>query len=520
MGNIQLQYSGEMIYTPSPIYCGGEYGFFDNVDLENLYFEDLVMMANRIGLAKKVKFFYISEENEVKGLLDDFELTEVCREALAEDRRMELYALEIQVEEEHGTEGDEGNDLNDDGHISHTEDNDDEDNDADVDESDEDNKDWSDKDSEYNSEYDDQDYEENVDESEVTWSGENGYSEGPASVVQSTIKKTLVAKYQKSAAWSKDICDTKGHNVRSCKAKPKGDLHAASKNGAGENLSTEMHVSDGLHCTEVHLDAHVSSREGCLDSLADVHVEVCEDIGLEKETEVGFNKHVADILRDNIEQLKPEYSDEQHRPMIHMRCNPPKRSNKATREKVPVFVIQRETGNLPGQSDVEKNPPLKTKKRKFKAASSSQPEKKVCKSEKGRIQRTSSSQPPFKLVDENIDKDPTTNNIHSKSSFVEAFGHVAAPSSTPKPPESVNDKKIVADALATFEQLMSTMDNLMPDVLQVKSSKALYDFYQGSYHDTVKSSRFDGNFITKLLRDLLQIIQQRRMGRSHMSSDM
>ncbi|CAI9117360.1 OLC1v1018738C1 [Oldenlandia corymbosa var. corymbosa] len=318
-------------------------------------------------------------------------------------------------------------------------------------------------------------------------------------------------------------CDRRGHNVRSCKDPPRNDLGQTSENYPQENLSTEVHdlgqtsgnrrqknfwkckithivpVSDGLCNTEVQYDADLSLQTLNLDSIIDLDVELWQDTA-----EVEINKHAAPESADNVGKQKLDhdvavlqYTDELIRPMTHMGSNPPKRSDKATRGEVPVIIIPEKQAR---RNVVHTNPTQKTKKRKVKATSSSQAEKRVRRSVKEPTQRKSSSQAAIKLVDENIDEDPTTDKVQTKKSFRETFGLPNAPSPVHNPLECKNDKEFAANAIAQFKKLQANVHKLLGDVPHVKSSKALYDLYQGPQCFDGKGKRFEGNFSTKSIQ--------------------
>ncbi|CAI9089597.1 OLC1v1024198C1 [Oldenlandia corymbosa var. corymbosa] len=66
-----MYYGGCLYEKPYPVYHGGEFRMFDNVDLETISILQLNEMAQRIGLVRYVSFYSISEINGVEKIVED-----------------------------------------------------------------------------------------------------------------------------------------------------------------------------------------------------------------------------------------------------------------------------------------------------------------------------------------------------------------------------------------------------------------------------------------------------------------
>ncbi|CAI9098136.1 OLC1v1034726C1 [Oldenlandia corymbosa var. corymbosa] len=98
LGSIKIHFGGELYAKPYPLYWGGAFRVFNNVDLQTVSFWNLHEMAQRIGMLNIVTFYSLSEEKGVEKIVGDGIFFPMCQDALNRDRLITLYALDYQDE--------------------------------------------------------------------------------------------------------------------------------------------------------------------------------------------------------------------------------------------------------------------------------------------------------------------------------------------------------------------------------------------------------------------------------------
>ncbi|CAI9095076.1 OLC1v1030935C1 [Oldenlandia corymbosa var. corymbosa] len=94
-----MYYGGCLYKKPYPVYHGGEFRMFNNVDLETIFILQLNEMARRIGLVRSVSFYSISEVNGVEKIAEDRAFSLMCVDALDDNRLVVVYALDEDEEQ-------------------------------------------------------------------------------------------------------------------------------------------------------------------------------------------------------------------------------------------------------------------------------------------------------------------------------------------------------------------------------------------------------------------------------------
>ncbi|CAI9089136.1 OLC1v1023647C1 [Oldenlandia corymbosa var. corymbosa] len=92
--SIKIQYGGQLISTPTPIYYGGDFSMVDKVRLTTITLMDVYCMVERLGIHGMVHLYHISNEDEIQKIEDDGNLRTLCLNSLKRDRLVVLYALD------------------------------------------------------------------------------------------------------------------------------------------------------------------------------------------------------------------------------------------------------------------------------------------------------------------------------------------------------------------------------------------------------------------------------------------